>query len=202
MSAVPNYNPYTPASPIELGGEGANGPLKGLVKVVCIFFIILGALGLLMTVQNMVGMAIIFSMDEKQFNPMKIFPGAMAIAILIGLINFVVSICLLMGGVLGLQKKRIGATVIRLVSAFMLVFKVVETAYGCVVNYLSIGPTVEQTLKQMPQQPPNGPDMGMLIQIGMFVGIGFTVLIGLVMFFFYLFAFLSYSKQQTLSQFS
>ena len=79
----------------------------------------------------------------------------------------------------------------------MLIFKVVETAYGCIVNYLSIGPTIEQTLKQMPPQPANAPDLGMIIEIGMYVGIGIAAAFGLAMFFFYLFAFLSFSKHKT-----
>ena len=103
---------------------------------------------------------------------------------------------------MGLQQKRLGANLIRFVSGFMLFFKVAETVYGCVVGYLSIGPIKEQTIKQMPAQPANGPDMGMFIEIGMFVGLGIAVLFGLIMFIFYLFSFLSFSKQETLSQFS
>ena len=202
MSMDPAYNPYTPtfADDRELGGS--KGPLTGFVKVVCIFFIVLGVLGLLQTLQIIAGMVFILSMDEKQFNPLKIFPGAMALAILVGFINFVVSVCQIVGGVLSLKQKRLGANLIRFVSGFMLIFKIAETAYGCVVNYLSIGPTIEQTMKQMPPQPANAPDFGMFIEIGMYIAIGFAIFMGLTMFFFYLFAFLSFSKKETLSQFS
>ncbi len=202
MSMDSNYNPYTPVSTPDQSRLGGKMPLKGFVKVVCIFFIVLGALGLLQALQTMVGMAMVLSMGEKQFNPMNIFPGAMVFTILIGLVNFAVSACEIAGGVMGLQQKKLGANLIRFISAFMLVFKVAETAYGCVVGYLSIGPTKEQTMKQMPPQSADAPDMGMFIEIGMYVGLGLAVLFGLVMFFFYLFSFLSFSKQETLSQFS
>ena len=202
MSTDSTYNPYTPISTPDQSRPGGKMPLKGFVKVVCIFFIVLGALGLLQTLQTIVGMAMVLSMDEKQFNPMNIFPGAMVVTILIGLVNLAVSICEIAGGVMGLQQKRLGANLIRFTSAFMLIFKVAETAYGCMVGFLSIGPTKEQMTKQMPPQPANAPDMGMFIEIGMYVGLAFAVLFGLVMFFFYLFSFLSFSKQETLSQFS
>ena len=202
MSMDSAYNPYTPTLADDRGHVGIQGPLKGFVKVVCIFFIVLGALGLLQTLQFIAGMVFILSMDEKQFNPMKIFPGAMALAILVGFINFVVSVCEIAGGVLGLKQKRLGANLIRCVSGFMLIFKILETAYGCIVNYFSIGPTIEQTMKQMPAQPANAPDFGLFIEIGMYIAIGIAILMGLTMFFFYLFAFLSFSKKETLSQFS
>ena len=140
--------------------------------------------------------------DETQFNPMKIFPGAMALAILVMVINFAVSVLEIMGGIWGLQQKQKGAGLIRNISGFMMIFKIAETAYGCFVNYLSIGPVMEQTTKQMQEQQPNGPDLGMVIQVTMFVSIGLVAVIGLVMFFFYLFTFLRFSKQETLSQFS
>ena len=202
MSTDSTYNPYTPVSTQDQSRPGGKMQLRGFVKVVCIFFIVLGALGLLQTLQSIVGIAMVLFADEKQFNPMDIFPGAMLVTILIGLVNFAVSVCEIAGGVMGLQQKRLGANLIRSVSGFMLIFKVAETAYGCVVGYLSIGSIKEQTMKQMPAQPANAPDMGMIIDIGMYVGLGIAVLFGLVMFFFYLFSFLSFSKQETLSQFS
>ena len=202
MSTDSTYNPYTPISTPDQSRPGGKLPLRGFVKVVCIFFIVLGALGLLQTLQSIVGIGMVLSAGEEQFNPMNIFPGAMLVTILIGLVNFAVSVCEIAGGVMGLQQKRLGANLIRFVSGFMLFFKVAETVYGCVVGYLSIGPIKEQTIKQMPAQPANGPDMGMFIEIGMFVGLGIAVLFGLIMFIFYLFSFLSFSKQETLSQFS
>ncbi len=202
MSMDPAYNPYIPTFADDQAHGGSKSLLKGFVKVVCIFFIVLGALGLLQTLQTIGGMLFILRMDEKQFNPMKIFPYAMALAIVVGFINFVVSVCQIAGGVLGLKQKRLGANLIRFVSGFMLIFKIAETAYGCVVNYLSIGPAIEQTMKQMPQQPANAPDFATFIEIGMYIAIGLAILMGLTMFFFYLFAFLSFSKKETLSQFS
>ena len=202
MSMDPTYNPYTPVSIPKPSEQGGKMPLKGFVKVVCIFFVVLGSLGLLQTLQVIVGMLFLLAMDKNQFNPMTLFPGAMAIAIFIGFVNFGVSSCELAGGVMGLMQKRLGADLIRYVAGFMMVFKVIETAYGCVVNYLSIGPVVEQMTKQMPPQPANAPDVSFIMEIAMYVGIGFAILFGLVMFVFYLFSFLTFSKKETQSQFS
>ncbi len=202
MSLDPTTNPYSPVFTSDASSLRGKGPLSGFDKVICIFFIILGSLGVLFTIQGVFGLVILaFMDDEKMFNPMKIFPGAMAVAIVFMMINFAVSVFEIIGGIWGLQQKLAGARMIRNVSGFMMVFKIVETAYGCVVNYMSIGPTMEQTMKQMPQQP-NAPDMGTFIEVLMYVSVGVTILFGLGMFFFYLFTFLRFSKKDTLSQFS
>ena len=57
-------------------------------------------------------------------------------------------------------------------------------------------------MKQMQEQQPNAPDMGMFIQVVMYVSVGVAIVFGLGMFFFYLFTFLRFSKQETLSKFS
>ena len=203
MSMDPTTNPYTPVFSPNASSMWDKKPLRGFLKVVCIFFIILGSLGVLFTIQGVLGILIVGLMnDEKQFNPMKIFPGAMALAMLVMAINFVVSVLEIMGGIWGLQQKQKGARLIRNIAGFMAIFKIAETAYGCIVNYISIGPVMEQTTRQMQEQQANGPDLGFVIQIAMYVSIGLAIGIGLVMFFFYLFTFLRFSKRETLSQFS
>ena len=207
MSSDSTYNPYTPTSTNESDSTGAKGPLRGFPKVVCIFFIILGALGLLQSVQAFVGLAMGLFMEmtpeQKAINGLNLFPGASIVAILFALINFGVSICLIIAGVMGLKQKILGASLIRWTSGFMVVFKVLETAYGTIAGYLLFGPIKEQAIKQM-QADPNGPkiDMSFIFDIGMYVGLGFVVVLGFVLFLFYLFAFLSFSKQKTLSFFS
>ena len=63
---------------------------------------------------------------------------------------------------------------------------------------------MEQATKQMQQQQQqaNGLDIGLVMQIAMYASIGVAILFGLIMFLFYLFSFLKFSKQETLSQFS
>ena len=199
MNVDPNYNPYTSFS---TPSQPDTVKIKGFVKFVCILFIVLGALGVLGTLQTIGSMALVLFMDEKQFNPMKLFPGAMALSIGFAAINGVVSVLEIVGGVLGLKQKRSGANLIRFVSGLMLVLKVAETAFSTVLNYLSIGPMIEQTMKNLPPQQANGPDMGMVIQAMMFAGIAFAIFVAIVMFVFYFFSFLTFSKQKTLSQFS
>ncbi len=207
MSSDSTFNPYTPSYSAEPGSNAAKGPLKGFVKVACIFFIILGALGLLQTMQSILGIAMTLFMEstpeQQAMNGMNAFPGAMIATILFAFVNFAASICLLIGGVMGLKQKRIGAQLIRFTSGFMVVFKIVETIYGVVAASFLLGPMKEQVTKQM-QADPNAPqiDIGMFVEIGVYVGMAFVVLMGLAMLLFYLFTFLKFSKQQTLSQFS
>lgn len=202
MNIDSNYNPYT-SFPNPNQPEILSKPqIKGFVKIACILFIVLGALGLLGTLQAVAGMAFVLMMDGKQFNPMTLFPGAMALTIGFAVINFVVSVLEIAGGILGLKQKRLGANLIRFIAGFMLVLKVAETAFSSILQYLSIGPTIEQSIKNMPPQQANGPDVGMIMQGTMFAVIGFTIFFALVMFVFYLFSFLTFSKRETLSQFS
>ena len=203
MSFDSTTNPYTPVYSTNESSRGEKEPLRGFVKVVCIFFIILGSLGVLFTMQGVLGVLILAFMNDKdQFNPMTIFPGAMAVTIIMMIITFAVSVAEIMAGIWGLQQKPKGARLIRNISGFMVIFKIIETAYGCVVNFLSIGPAMEQATKQVQQQQANAPDLGLFIQIAMYVSIGVGILFGLIMFLFYLFSFLKFSKQETLSQFS
>jgi len=202
MNFDSNHNPYSTIATADQSDSDRRQPIKGFVKVVCIFFIVLGSLGLLGTLQVIVSMVVMLFMDGNQFNPLTLFPSAMAISIGIAVINCVVSVLEIVGGVLGLKQKRSGANLIRFVSVFMLVFKIAETAFFSILNYLAIGPTIEQATKQMPAQPTGGPDVGMMVQFGMFAVIGLTIVIALVMFAFYLSSFLTFSKQKTLSQFS
>lgn len=198
-----NFDPYQPVSGQDDFPLGPR-PIQGMVKVVCIFFIVLGALGLLQTLQTIAGLA--FSMANSAngvpatINP---FPGAQVISLLIAALNFFVSVGEIVGGVMGLQQKRLGALLIRGISAFMLVFKIAETAFAAVFTYLGMDAIKAQVLKDMPKQP-NGPDIdiGSFLEIGFFVGIGLTIAMGVFMFLFYLFSFLTFNRQKTLSQFN
>ena len=195
-------NPYQP-----LGEQGdspqGTSPIQGFVKVVCIFFIVLGALGLLQTLQAIAGLVLSLANSANggatSFNP---FPGAQIIVFLIAAINFFVSIGEIVGGVMGLQQKRLGALLIRGISAFMLIFKIAETAFKVAFTYLSMDAIKTQVLKDMPKQP-NAPDidMGSILEIILFVWIGLLVAFGVFMFLFYLFTFLTFNRQKTLSQF-
>ncbi|MFY8201876.1 MAG: hypothetical protein ACOVLE_14465 [Pirellula staleyi] len=198
-----NFDPYQPVSgqdDLPLGPR----PIQGFVKVVCIFFIVLGALGLLQTLQTLAGLAISMA-NSANGGPATInpFAGAQVIALLIATLNFFVSVGEIIGGVMGLQQKRLGALLIRGISAFMLVFKIVETAFTAVFTYLSMDAVKAQVMKDMQKQP-NGPDidMGSFLEIGLFVGIGLSIGFGVLMFLFYLFSFLTFNRQKTLSQFN
>lgn len=204
MSLDPTLNPYSPTGYSIDTAPVTKIPLHGYAKVACIFFIILGALGLLQFLIAIGQLAVsTFIPQQGAIDPNTIFPGAIAIAIVFALVNGAVSIAEVLGGVLGLQQKRRGANLIRYTAAFMVFFKLVETVYGVVVGLMMTGPLKKQITEQMQNQP-NQPqvDIGPFIEIGMWVGLGFAVLFGLAMLLFYLFTFLFFNKQTTLAQFS
>ena len=199
----PNFNPYQPVSGQDDLPQGPRR-IQGFVTDVCIFFIVLGALGLLNTLQTIAGLAISMA-NSANGGPatMNPFAGAQVLVFLIAALNFFVSIGEIIGGIMGLQQKRLGALLIRGISAFMLIFKIAETAFAVVFTYLNMDAIKAQVLKDMPKQP-NGPDidMGFFLEIGLFVGIGLSIAFGVLMFLFYLFAFLRFNQQKTLSQFN
>jgi hypothetical protein len=203
MSNQSELNPYLPAN---FGTDQRTGklPLQGYAKVACIFFIILGSIGLLQTMGTFASLAINAVVPQPgQPDVNNIFPGAIVFAIAFALINFGVSIVEILGGILGLKQQRKGANLIRNTSVFMLVFKVVETVYGVVVGFVFMGEIKAQMLESMDKQP-NRPemDMGWVLDIGLYVGFGFAIAFGLIMFLFYLFTFLHFSKPATMAQFS
>jgi len=55
-------------------------------------------------------------------------------------------------------------------------------------------------MQNNPNPPPCGP--GLFVEVGVDIGIMFSILMGLAMFLFYLFSFLSFGKRETLAQFS
>ena len=204
MSNDPHYNSYTPGRmPVE--SVPAKLPIQGFTKVACIFFIILGGLGLFQTLQAVAGIILFMVAAGNAPGTVRInpYPGGMVGIILMSFVNFLVSIAEIVAGFFGLKQKRFGANLIRGISGFMLLFKLAETALGAISTYQSMGPAKDQIMKDLQSQPNAPPfDMGQFLEIGFYVAIGFVIVIGLAMFLFYLFTFLHFSKQRTLSQFN
>jgi ABC-type transport system involved in multi-copper enzyme maturation permease subunit len=198
-------NPYSPINPINEDSAGKK-PLKGFTPVVCVFFIILGSLGLLQAlgaaVQLLVASAMAANAQDQAMLNVGI-PGALAISIAFAVVNAGVSVTEIIAGVLGMRQKRTGATLIRAISGFMLLFKVLETVFGVVQGYLAFDEVKAKMMKDMAANQ-NGPqvDMEQFLNIGLYFGLAIVVVMGLVMFIFYLASFLHFSKQSTLDQFS
>jgi hypothetical protein len=201
MSIDSPTNPYQPTEIPESAPHTL--PLHGYSKFVCIIFIILGALGLMTTMQSAIGFAyLLLAQPEGGMGIKPPFPGAIFVSMFIAFINFIVSVVEILGGVQGLKQRRIGAKLMRGVSAFMMVFKLIETGFGAVYSYMSVDAIVAQATKDIANQPNKPPfDMEQFMQIAIFIGIGLTLAFGLAMFAFYLFNFLHLRKDRTLAQF-
>lgn len=204
MSQDPRLNPYSPTGYSIDSNPGVRLPLRGYAKIACIFFIILGSLGLLQFLMTIGQLAVSTFVPQKgTFDPNSIFPGAIVVAVLFAVVNGAVSLAEVIGGVWGLKQTRSGANLIRFTAAFMIVFKLVETVYGVVVGLMMTEPLKKQIAEQMQNQPNPPPiDIGQFIEIGMWVGLGVAGLFGLFMLLFYLFTFLFFCKKTTLAQFS
>lgn len=207
MSQDSTFNPYS-SSPVAADKYVGKIPLHGYAKVACIFFIILGSLGILGTVaaivQSLIQIAASANAEDGQANPfVQAFPGALALSIVFGVVSALVSVAEIVGGVFGLQQKRLGATLIKGISAFMVFFKIAETGVAVAQVSLGFDQVKEEALKKAASNKDvSQQDMSAILDIGMYVGLGFIVAIGLFMLFFYLFTFLHFSKQSTQQQFS
>jgi len=197
-----NINPYNPSiAPADLAFS--KQPLHGYSKVACIFFIILGALGLMGTLQSVVGIAVSLSGANGAMNTANPFPGAMIVQIAFVIVNCIVSVAMIIAGVLGLKQKQKGAMLIRSISAFMLMFKVLETAFASIFIYASKDATIQQIKQQSAQRPNNAPfDIEDFMGYFFVAMVAFAIFIGLFMFVFYLLTFLHFNKKQTQSQFN
>jgi uncharacterized membrane protein YidH (DUF202 family) len=109
---------------------------------------------------------------------------------------------MIVAGVFGLQQKRAGARLITNVSIFMILFKIVETAFGAVNFYMGFPAIKEEVLKKIAADPnPPKIDLGPYLDIGFYVAMVFVIAIGLVMLLFYLFTYLHFCKRDVVAQF-
>jgi hypothetical protein len=199
-------NPYSPSTYSIAPEQTGVIPLQGFAKVACIFFIILGALGVLGGLGAFAQLAIAAiakGNNPNQIDPLANIPGGLVLTVLMNVVGILVAVGLIVAGALGLQKKKLGGNLMRQMAAFMVFYKIVETALTVYLTFGMIQPMKEQILKDAAAQP-NQPevDIGMFIEIGMYVGLGFSVLVGLAMLLFYLFTYLHFSKPRTQSMFS
>ncbi|MEQ1826737.1 MAG: hypothetical protein ABL921_12360 [Pirellula sp.] len=203
MNFSPENNPYTPAAFSE-PGDGSNEaqPLQGFSKLACVLFIILGALGLMVTLQSVFGFAYAMFGPADARIMMSPFPGAIFISMSLVFVKFIASVGDIVGGIQGLQQRRFGATLIRWIAAVMMVIKALETCFQCAFTYLGMDAIIEHSMKDIPNQSTPPPfDMGEFMHVIFYITIGVTIAMGLAMFLFYLFTFLHFSKAKTLAQF-
>lgn len=194
-------NPYDP-SLIHSGDEpsAAQLPLGGYSKVACILFIVLGALGILGAIQVVFGLIASAAGAGGQGALISPFPGALAISLLLSAAGLAISIFDIVGGALGLQQKRAGASIIRRVCAIMLVLKPIECIFGVVYTMTGMDEIMKQATGNMPPDAPED-TVNMIMSVAMFFAVAFTVIISLAMFLFYLFTFLHFKKPTTWAQF-
>lgn len=201
-------NPYTPAAVIP-EQQFASGPkvLDGASKVICILFIVfgaLGSLGLLFSLIAFPAMLILGNTDmgdpklNEAFRDMSnnLSPLVMGVAIVSG----IASVFMLVGGISGIKGKLWGAKMIRNVSGFFLVFKVIETAVQMYSQTQQLEVTKMRMREQMKTNP--GVDIEAFANIGFIVGMVFMVGIALVVMGFYLWCFIHMGKASTRQRFS
>lgn len=132
------------------------------------------------------------------------FPGAMAVQIALQLVSLIVSVLMLLGGIFGLQRKKLGAGLVRGTSAFMIPFKVVESAIGGYVTWKVMEIGKDEFGRELNRQGAGAnPDFdpAAFFQIFAVVALAGIVIWGFLLILFYLIAFLHMGKASVKSKF-
>lgn len=129
------------------------------------------------------------------------FPGAMAIQIALQLVSMIVSVLMLIGGIFGLQRKKIGASLVRGTSAFMIPFKMVESAIGGYITWKVMEIGQDEFGRELNRQGAPDFDPAAFFQIIAVAALAGIIIWGLVLIAFYLVAFLHMGKASVSSKF-
>jgi hypothetical protein len=132
------------------------------------------------------------------------FPGAMAVQIALQLVSMIVSVLMLLGGVFGLQRKKLGASLVRGTSAFMIPFKVVESAIGGYVTWKVMEIGKDEFGRELNRQGGGAnPDFdpAAFFQVIAVAALAGIVIWGFMLILFYLIAFLHMGKASVKSKF-
>ncbi|MCU0713145.1 MAG: hypothetical protein MUC43_13880 [Pirellula sp.] len=204
---IPN-NPYR----FESGNPNAyeptgDGKLKPFTKAVFIIHLIFGILGTIGALFGAISIVLLPKLQEmmneagvdEQIN-LNPFPGAYVLMIAMMIISGVLSIAMLWGGISGLKKKLSGLSLIKGVSAVMILYKLLELPYNIVAQYYNFQAQKENQLKQMANNP-NTPDMGAFLDVILYVSIGFGVLISIGLMIFYALCYLHLNKAEVRANF-
>ncbi len=124
------------------------------------------------------------------------FPGAMALQIAMAIVSTIVSVLMLIGGILGLGGKLSGLNLVRWTSAFMVFYKLLETAVGALIAVKMMGTMKEQMRAGMKELPPDTPlDPDAFFDVMLYIGVGFGIVWGLALAIFYLVTYFHTSKE-------
>ncbi|AMV34108.1 hypothetical protein VN12_18405 [Pirellula sp. SH-Sr6A] len=129
------------------------------------------------------------------------FPGAMAIQIALQLVSMIVSVLMLIGGIFGLQRKKIGASLVRGTSAFMIPFKMVESGIGGYITWKVMEIGKDEFGRELNRQGAPDFDPAAFFQIIAVAALAGIIIWGLVLIAFYLVAFLHMGKASVSSKF-
>lgn len=204
---IPN-NPYRfeSANPNAFEPTG-DGKLKPFTKAVFIIHLIFGALGTIGAIFGAISILLLPQLlklidepgveDQINLNP---FPGAYVLMIVMMIISGVLSIAMLWGGISGLKKKLSGLSLIKGVSAVMILYKMLELPYNVVVQYFSFQVQKQNQQKQL-EANPNVPDIGAFLDVVLYVSIGIGVLFSIGLMIFYALCYMHLSKADVRANF-
>lgn len=221
MSDLPTTNAYAPSASA-FAQDQLNMQIGGFTKFILIVFIVFGALGTfggcIGVVQTVIGIVFAGAMDAAAAAPeatpaeiavqdaIKVlgnpYPGAMFVALTQQIVMLLASVAMGIGGIMGMQGKRIGLSTVRWTSAFMVLYKCLETAYAVGVIsmvFSTIKSLVIDRLKEMPEQPEF--DVGQAADIMLYVVLAMVVLWGLFLIALYSISYLHTSKANVQAKF-
>lgn len=199
MANNPFETPASMSTPYETPPPGGRAPTSapGGLTIICIFCIILGALGLLGSCLGAAGTLMQSQIQEMQQNVGDANQRAMQKKLaevqdtykipnlVIILANFVVAPCLLAGGIGVLSRKMWGAKILKIGLLMAIAYVAIRTVVGAIMQMSMMAPMKEA----MKQGAPNaqGAQAAESIMTGAFyAGLIFSIIWALVLIGFYL----------------
>ena len=164
-----NLNPYAAPMPIEMV-QSKSGRRPGALTAICVIAIILGGLGLLTSVGGLVSQIFLpwiqstFSTPATGSGPMQVqaeMQGEMnqvgskfrAVNIVLAAAQLPLTICLLAGGIMALNGKRLGRKILAGACLAAIAFVVAHTVVAMIVQWQTVGVMSRFMPKMIAAQP-------------------------------------------------
>ncbi len=216
MSQNPNtfgaaYVPpsFSPPASDHLGAS--HQKLKSSTKTIAILFLVFGFIGVFSSIFQPLAALVAGALVENAEQPNEDLQRASTqlsavfspANLFILSLSFFASLAMIVGGIGTLRRKHAGATLLKYTAGALVPLTVLQTAVGLYYQLANKEQVLQNAQDQFNQpgaaEMPAGIETFM--EIGFYVGIGVSIIVGLAFLALYLWAFLHMSKASTMAQF-
>lgn len=184
-----------------------SGKIKPFTKAVFIIHLIFGALGAIGSLGNALSIMLrsqiekmMVEIDPNQKLDLNPFPGAFLALVSLTIVSGVLSIAMVWGGIAGLNRKLLGVTLIKISSIVLIFYKLFEMPYNTAMTYFSFPEFKRKMIESMAKEA-DGVDIGFVLDVCLYVSIGFGVLISIGLMIFYVLCYMHLSKAEVRANF-